>query len=1333
MTAPILSIDTQHEDMIHDAQLDYYGKRLATCSSDRTVKVYDVTGDVQNNEQLLTGHEGPVWQVAWAHPKFGSLLASCSYDGKVIIYREQSLNQWTQAYVHAFHEASVNSIAWAPHEYGLSLACASADGSVSVVSYTGLAREPLQGQRTRLQRCELGAVQLGRLRERGGRDPPARDRVVRQDDQALEPAGGPHRVDQDGHQRGAGAQRLGARRGLGAVHRHAREPHRELLGGQARVHLVAGRGRRRVEARAAAHVRRPRVARELVGHGQRARGLVRRPQGHALEGDARQEVDTNLVGGRRGDAPGRQGSAAPVKATPQATADTIRKIREQLETLEKRELHIEKKIGLQLEEAKKKSAGKDKRGAIFALKRKKMFEAEIEKLQGARMTLETQVMTLESAHVNMETFQALRSGANQMKAIHGQMNVDTVDNIMDDIQEEMATADEIGRAISQPLGSTLYDDDELEEELRMMEELGLEEEALKEPAYAQPAPAVPAAPAPVPAAARVPVPAAAAPVPLYDLPEVPTHRVESNINVVGHADEDELEALRKLEAAVAATDGVSLEISSDQSDNVQQLPTHDRRIQQEQQQQSRRSSVRVLSARDVLEASEELLFLEVRPPVFAFVWLGMICIHVACGAALALQARLYVYLTSPYMSYYVHLIKPDVVRMYRAVAVIFGLLSAIHWHVVLRLCIYSLQQRKFAFFPANHNAPPKHHAVPDIRSSNPTAWTRFKARMHTLHVVCFSRRGILGVESRFFYVYFYSREFIELSSQIYQAYRASVLVARPWLNNLSVAIIIVNCFSTPIIQYWYKKRPEMRRVYLLAIDAVLDFAVAVVVPVSIFAPYARAFDRETQTFPSEKLADQQWFVNAVLENQEIFVVSTLDLVFKIIPHLSIRGCLKKVRALVRKDTSFTSVTAQGQRVRVLSSSVASASKRSLRFQKNVDRLHERQRRLTEAKAAQEQRTPETDSGSQTEWHRQRVALGRSCSRASRLSSQFMHKYAGKLIRLLFLVIGTAVLLIHGLAFRTSYYGDKSGCWQIMRPWFATKLSCSVYQVDCSRLVGAPGNASQVENALKKLHASSVAALLFTHCPGLEIPPIVREYHHLMLIDVFNSTLVSWPREAAVTHSTNSLLLALSFVRVNFTDGVLPDGVTSEGAPRSLSDFKVSTTNLVDLPPDLHTKWPQMSKVFVENSQLRRVPTTLSHLRVEKLSLEGNVITELPEALFSSDHSYFILALSNNPLLSLPSTADDLAAIRYLHVHGTQLASFPLWVYEKLAAGAIMRVFAHRTPFCEQKTAQEIRESFGADAAIACVFNGHADSLGDSGGMYPLAFMDALLFCGRKIM
>lgn len=44
-TAQLASFETGHGDMVHDAAFDYYGKRLATCSSDRLVKVFDVVGD----------------------------------------------------------------------------------------------------------------------------------------------------------------------------------------------------------------------------------------------------------------------------------------------------------------------------------------------------------------------------------------------------------------------------------------------------------------------------------------------------------------------------------------------------------------------------------------------------------------------------------------------------------------------------------------------------------------------------------------------------------------------------------------------------------------------------------------------------------------------------------------------------------------------------------------------------------------------------------------------------------------------------------------------------------------------------------------------------------------------------------------------------------------------------------------------------------------------------------------------------------------------------------------------------------------------------------------
>ena len=64
------TVDTGHEDMIHDAQMDFYGTRLATCSSDRSVKIFDVRDGTQTLSADLRGHEGPVWQVAWAHPRY---------------------------------------------------------------------------------------------------------------------------------------------------------------------------------------------------------------------------------------------------------------------------------------------------------------------------------------------------------------------------------------------------------------------------------------------------------------------------------------------------------------------------------------------------------------------------------------------------------------------------------------------------------------------------------------------------------------------------------------------------------------------------------------------------------------------------------------------------------------------------------------------------------------------------------------------------------------------------------------------------------------------------------------------------------------------------------------------------------------------------------------------------------------------------------------------------------------------------------------------------------------------------------------------------------------
>ncbi|CAJ0760608.1 7698_t:CDS:2 [Entrophospora sp. SA101] len=133
-----VTLETHHEELVHDAKLDYYGKKMATCSSDFTVKIFEIEGENHREIETLKGHEGPVWQVDWAHPKFGNILASCSYDNKVIIWKEQN-GSWGKIKEHTLHTASgtyvINSVAWAPHEIGPILACASSDGKVSILTF----------------------------------------------------------------------------------------------------------------------------------------------------------------------------------------------------------------------------------------------------------------------------------------------------------------------------------------------------------------------------------------------------------------------------------------------------------------------------------------------------------------------------------------------------------------------------------------------------------------------------------------------------------------------------------------------------------------------------------------------------------------------------------------------------------------------------------------------------------------------------------------------------------------------------------------------------------------------------------------------------------------------------------------------------------------------------------------------------------------------------------------------------------------------------------------------------------------------------------------------
>ena len=134
-----------------------------------------------------------------------------------------------------------------------------------------------------------------------------------------------------------------------------------------------------------------------------------------------------------------------------------------------------------MKEAKDKMAAGDKKGALYAMKRKKLHESELDKIQNVKMTLETQVLNLESAAQNAETFSAMNAGKNAMKNIRDDMGIDKVDDLMDDIREEMEMANEISDAIAQPVDPIAADDDDLLAELEQMGADDLEAELLAAP------------------------------------------------------------------------------------------------------------------------------------------------------------------------------------------------------------------------------------------------------------------------------------------------------------------------------------------------------------------------------------------------------------------------------------------------------------------------------------------------------------------------------------------------------------------------------------------------------------------------------------------------------------------------------------------------------------------------------------------------------------------------------------------------------------------------------------------------------------------------------------
>ncbi|KAH0715627.1 hypothetical protein KY284_008532 [Solanum tuberosum] len=168
---------------------------------------------------------------------------------------------------------------------------------------------------------------------------------------------------------------------------------------------------------------------------------------------------------------------------------TLDKLNETLEMLEKKESVLLKKATAEVERAKEFTRAKNKRAAIQCLKRKRLYEQQVEQLGNFQLRIHDQMILLEGAKATTETVDALRTGAAAMKAMQKATNIDDVDKTMDEINEQTENMKMIQEALSTPIGAAAdFDEDELEAELEELEGAELEEQLL------QPATTAPSAP-----------------------------------------------------------------------------------------------------------------------------------------------------------------------------------------------------------------------------------------------------------------------------------------------------------------------------------------------------------------------------------------------------------------------------------------------------------------------------------------------------------------------------------------------------------------------------------------------------------------------------------------------------------------------------------------------------------------------------------------------------------------------------------------------------------------------------------------------------------------------
>ena len=173
------------------------------------------------------------------------------------------------------------------------------------------------------------------------------------------------------------------------------------------------------------------------------------------------------------------GKKKNVEVNPQKSISDLKDI---LETLEKREKFLELRINNLKTSAKNALKEKNKRKAMLFLKKTKLNEKQLESIYNKRELIDVQILTIEQSLNDKHFIKAMKQGKDVIKGIVKDVNVDSVDELMDDITEGISMVNEFSDALKNPVGPVMDEEellDELEKEMNEKDEVEKIENKLK--------------------------------------------------------------------------------------------------------------------------------------------------------------------------------------------------------------------------------------------------------------------------------------------------------------------------------------------------------------------------------------------------------------------------------------------------------------------------------------------------------------------------------------------------------------------------------------------------------------------------------------------------------------------------------------------------------------------------------------------------------------------------------------------------------------------------------------------------------------------------------------